>query len=170
MAIQQLGKLKEIRESTSDGGVSVVKARIKARYDKFSMPQVWDELRRKINDVQSQLPPGAGPSSVNDDFGDVYGIYLTISGEEYTYRELEDVADLLRRELVLVPDVAKVEPSGIQREVIFVELNRDRMSQLGIPPSTIVAELQYRFRDQVEWPLSNGRVEVISNGFSIAQE
>ena len=54
------------------------------------------------------------------------------------------IADLLRRELVLVPDVAKVEPSGIQREVIFVELNRDRMSQLGIPPSTIVAELQQK--------------------------
>lgn len=144
LAVQQLGQLKEVRESSSFRGMSVVKPRIKDGYDATTLPQVWDELRRKVNDVQTQLPPGAGPSVVNDDFGDVFGIYLTISGEEYTFRELEDVADMLRKELALVPDVAKVETSGIQREVIFVEINRDRMSQLGIPPTTIVNELQQR--------------------------
>ena len=58
-----------------------IKVRIKDKYDKNSLPQVWDELRRKVNDHQRQLPPGAGPSIVNDDFGDVYGVYLAIIGD-----------------------------------------------------------------------------------------
>jgi len=163
LALQQLGQLKEIRESTSYRGLSVVKARVKDRFDKFSLPQVWDELRRKVGDVQPQLPPGAGPSIVNDDFGDVFGIYIAISGEEYTYRELEDVADLLRRELVLVPDVSKVESFGIQSEAVYVELNRDRMSQLGIPPSTVVAELR-----QKNMVVDAGHVDVDPDFITIA--
>ena len=155
LAMQQLGQLKEIRQSTSERGMSTVKPRIKDQYDKDAIPQVWDELRRKVNDIQSQLPPGAGPSIVNDDFGDVFGIYFALTGEEYTYRELEDVADMLRTELALVQDVAKVQPFGIQREAVYVELNRDRMSQLGIPIETIVAELR-----QKNLVVDAGRVEV----------
>ncbi|UCD23978.1 MAG: efflux RND transporter permease subunit, partial [Gemmatimonadota bacterium] len=155
LALQQLGQLKEIRQSISERGMSTVKPRIKDRYDKVAIPQVWDELRRKINDVQSQLPPGAGPSIVNDDFGDVYGVFFALTGDDYTYRELEDVADMLRKELVLVQDVAKVEPFGIQREAVYVELNRDRMSQLGIPVDVIVAELR-----QKNTVVDAGRVEV----------
>jgi multidrug efflux pump subunit AcrB len=78
-----------------------------------------------------------------------------MTGEEYSYRELEDVSDMLRTELVLVQDVAKVAPFGVQREAVYVELNRDRMSQLGIPPSTIVAELQ-----QKNMVVDAGRVQV----------
>jgi multidrug efflux pump subunit AcrB len=155
LALQQLGQLKEVRQSTSERGLSTVKPRIKDRYDKDAIPQVWDELRRKINDVQAQLPPGAGPSIVNDDFGDVFGVFFAITGDDYTYRELEDVADMLRKELVLVQDVAKVQAFGIQREVVYVELNRDRMSQLGIPVSVIVDELR-----QKNLVVDAGRVEV----------
>ncbi|MCA9808886.1 MAG: efflux RND transporter permease subunit, partial [Candidatus Dadabacteria bacterium] len=78
-AVQEMGQLKRV-ESTSSRGLSTVKAVIKDEYDKKSLPQVWDELRRKVNDYQSQLPPGAGPSLVNDDYGDVYGVYLAITG------------------------------------------------------------------------------------------
>ena len=155
LALQQLGQLKEIRQSISERGMSTVKPRIKDKYDKSSLPQVWDELRRKVGDIQSQLPPGAGPTIVNDDFGDVFGVFFAITGEEYSYRELEDVSDVLRRELVLVQDVAKVQPFGVQREAVYVEPNRDRMSQLGIPPSAIIAEL--RRKNMV---VDAGRVQV----------
>ncbi len=144
LAVQQLGQLKEVRESSSQRGVSIVKARVHDKYTGFTIPQVWDELRRKINDVQPQLPPGAGPSIVNDDFGDVYGVLLAVYGDEYTYRELEDFVDLLRRELVLVGGVSKVELVGVQSEAIYVQLNRDRMAQLGIPTSAVVAELEQK--------------------------
>lgn len=56
------------------------------------MQQLWDKLRRKVNDVQDKLPAGAGPSVVNDDFGDVLGVFYGLSSETHTYRELEDYA------------------------------------------------------------------------------
>ncbi len=140
-AVQQLGQLKEV-ESKSDRGLSTVTVRIKDQYDKFALPQVWDELRRKVNDVQSQLPPGAGPSVVNDDFGDVWGVFVAVYGSEYTAAELREVAKFLRRELLLVKDVAKIEFWGERREAVYVEPNRDRMSQLGVAVEQIVASLR----------------------------
>ena len=142
-AVQQLGQLKEV-ESKSDRGLSTVTVRIKDQYDKSSLPQVWDELRRKVNDVQGQLPPGAGPSIVNDDFGDVYGIFVAIYGPEYSYAELREFAKLLRRELLLVQDVAKIDFWGDRTEALYVEPDRDRMSQLGILPQQIVQSLTDR--------------------------
>jgi len=141
IAVQQLSQLDEV-SSVSYRGLSIVTASMKERFDKTSLPQVWDELRRKVGDAQGRLPPGAGPSVVNDDFGDVYGIFFAIYGNEYGFDELWEVAKLLRRELLLVPDVAKVDIFGNRPEVIYVQLNRDRMSQLGIPASTIASELQ----------------------------
>ena len=70
-AVQEMGQLEKV-ESRSSRGLSTVKAKIKDQYDKDGLPQVWDELRRKVNDAQRKLPPGAGTSIVNDDFGDVY--------------------------------------------------------------------------------------------------
>jgi len=140
-AVQKLKQLYEV-ESRSTRGLSIVTARIKDSYDKETLPQVWDELRRKVNDAQRELPPGAGPSLVNDDFGDVYGIFFALYGEGYTYAELYDVAKLLRKELLLVQDVAKIDFFGVQPEVVYVELDRDRMSQLGVPISAVAASLQ----------------------------
>ena len=139
-AVQQLGQLREV-ESRSERGLSTVTVRIKDQYDRSALPQVWDELRRKVNDVQGQLPPGAGPSVVNDDYGDVWGVYLAVYGDEYSYAELRDIAKMLRRELLLVQDVAKVALWGDQQEVVYVEPNRDRMSQLGIQPQLVIQTL-----------------------------
>jgi multidrug efflux pump subunit AcrB len=141
IAVQQLGQLDEI-ESRSTRGMSNLTVSIKKQYDRDSLPQVWDELRRKVGDAQSGLPPGAGPSLVVDDFGDVYGIFVAIYGEEYNYAELKDVVDLLRRELLLVQDVAKVDTYGEFVEAIYVELERDRMAELGIPTQAIIRELK----------------------------
>ena len=153
-AIQQLGQLEWI-ESTNRNGVSRVRARMLDRYDKSALPQVWDELRRKVGDVQRQLPPGAGPSVVNDDFGDVWGVFIAIYGDEYSYAELKEVAKLLQRELLLVQDVAKIDFWGVQPEVVYVEPDRDRMSQLGIQPARIVELLRAR-----NVAADAGRVEV----------
>jgi multidrug efflux pump subunit AcrB len=143
IAIQQLGQLSEV-ESKSERGVSTVTVTIKDQYDKTTLPQVWDELRRKINDVQGRLPPGAGASIVLDDYSDVFGIFIAISGSEYSHTELQDFADILRRELLLVEDVAKVDFWGQRQEAIYVEPERDRFSQLGIVPDQILQSLQDR--------------------------
>jgi multidrug efflux pump subunit AcrB len=141
-ACQQLGQLDRV-ESESVRGRSVVSAIIKDRYDKTRIPQVWDELRRKIDDVQARLPPSVrGKSMVIDDFGDVYGIFLAISGDGFTQSELRRYADFLRRELLLVPSVKKVELFGEQQEVVFLDISRQRLAGLGIDEEQIYAQLE----------------------------
>lgn len=141
-ACQQLGQLQRV-ESESTRGQSVVTAVIQDRYDQHTIPQVWDELRRKISDAQSQLPPSVrGRSMVIDDFGDVYGVFLSISGEGYTQPELRRYAEFLRRELLTVTDVKKVELFAPQQEVVYIEISRQRLAQLGIEEQQIYSLLQ----------------------------
>ncbi len=141
-ACQQLGQLKSV-ESESVRGRSVVSAIIQDKYHRDAIPQVWDELRRKIADVQPRLPPAVrGQSMVIDDFGDVYGIFLAITGEGYSQSELRRYADFLRREMLLVPSVKKVELFGEQQEVVFLEISRQRLAQLGINEQQIYGKLQ----------------------------
>jgi multidrug efflux pump subunit AcrB len=143
-AVQQLGQLDRV-ESQSSRGSSVVTARIKDRFHKDAIPQVWDELRRKINDVQSQLPPSVrGSSMVIDNFGDVFGVFLAISGEGYSFPELRRYAEFLRREMLLVPGVKSVELFAAQQETVFLEISRQRLAQLGINEDQIYAQLQSR--------------------------
>jgi len=143
-ACQQLGQLRRV-ESESTRGMSIVTAVIQDRYHRDSIPQVWDELRRKVGDVQPQLPPAVrGTSLVVDNFGDVYGIFLAVTGDGYTQPELRRYAEFLRRELLLAPNVKSVELFGQQQEVVFLEISRQRLSQLGINEEHIYSLLRAR--------------------------
>jgi multidrug efflux pump subunit AcrB len=143
-AVQQLGQLDRV-ESESSRGMSIVTARVKDRYHKDAIPQVWDELRRKIHDVQPQLPPSVrGTSMVRDDFGDVFGVFLAITGEGFSSAELRRYAESLRRELLLVQDVKSVELFAPRQEVVYLELSRQRLAQLGINEEQLYAKLQER--------------------------
>lgn len=142
-AVQQMGQLDRV-VSQSERGFSTVTVTIKETYGKETIPQIWDELRRKVNDAQMNLPPGAGPPIVIDDYGDVYGIFLALYGPEYSYAELKATVDQLRQELLLVEGVSKITTFGERTEAIYVELNRDRMAQLGIPQYVVINELQQK--------------------------
>ncbi|GAB6175277.1 efflux RND transporter permease subunit VmeI [Desulfobaculum senezii] len=139
-AVQQLAQLKEIK-SISRPGLSIVTARVKDKFGKSEIPQVWDELRRRVLDAQPKLPPGASTPQVNDNFGDVFGILLTVSGEGYTYEELRRYVQFLRRELLLVDNVAKVELWGLQEEAIFIEFSRFKLARMGVSPDVFVQAL-----------------------------
>jgi multidrug efflux pump subunit AcrB len=143
-ACQQLGQLDYV-ESESTRGRSTVMVNIRDRYNKQRIPQVWDELRRKIADVQPRLPPAVrGQSMVVDDFGDVFGIFFAVTGEGYSLPELRRYVEFLRRELLQAPGVKSVELFGEQQEVVFLEISRHRLSQLGIHEEQIYANLQER--------------------------
>ena len=139
-AIQSLGQVKEIY-STSQEGLSVVYVDMKEKYTTSELPQIWDELRRKIGDVQNQLPSGAGPSLVNDDFGDVYGLLFALTGDGYSYAQLKDYAQDVKKDLLLCKDVAKIDLWGTQQEVIYVEFKRARLAELGLSPNQIYQTL-----------------------------
>ncbi|MEQ8263274.1 efflux RND transporter permease subunit [Pseudohaliea sp.] len=140
-ALQRLPQLKRIKMSVSRPGLSDITIEFKDRYGAAEMPDIFDELRRKVADVRRELPPGAGEPMVIDDFGDVYGVYLMLTGEGYSWRDLYDTADALKRELVLVPGVRKVSIDGVQQEVVYVDISRARVGELGISPEQIAAVL-----------------------------
>ncbi|MBP2700677.1 efflux RND transporter permease subunit, partial [Vibrio parahaemolyticus] len=135
-AIQQLTYVDEVN-SISSRGLSQITVTMKNNYGPDDLPQIWDELRRKVNDMSSSLPPGVAQPKVIDDFGDVYGILLAITGDGYSYKELSDYVDYLRREIELVDGVGKVGVTGNQQEQVFIEISMQRLSSLGISLDTI---------------------------------
>ena len=140
-AAQEMGQLKFV-ESWSERGSSKVKVWIKDAYRVNDLPQVWDELRRKVMDAKKYLPPGTAAPVVNDDFGDVFGVYIALHGEGFSYAELKKIAELLRRELLTVQDVKKIVFSGLQKETIFVEMSKIKMTSLGITEQEIFDALR----------------------------
>ncbi|WP_432471526.1 efflux RND transporter permease subunit [Amphritea sp. HPY] len=140
-ALQQLPYV-DFVTSISSTGLSQIIVEMKGTYRKDDLKQIWDELRRKVNDLTPGLPPGVMSPKVIDDFGDVYGVLLAVSGEGYSYEELKDYVDYLRRELVLIKGVGKVSVAGEQQEQVVVEIARNKLSALGIPPDRIYQLLQ----------------------------
>ena len=139
-AIQQLPSIKKIT-SISSAGLSQISLELHTQTKAEEIPQIWDELRRKINDLQPHLPPGVNPPQVRDDFSDVFGFFLLVTGEGYSAQELRDFADYLRRELVLLPGVGKVTLAGARQEQVQVEISRSKMSALGIAPQRLAQVL-----------------------------
>jgi len=137
-AVQQLQEIKEVT-SVSRMGNSLVKVEIELEFapSKADLEQVWDKLRRKVNDAQHKLPPGAGPSIVNDDFGDVFALFFAVTGEGYSLQEIKDYLDVLERELLQVPGVARVATLGEPDEAIFIEIASAKAAQLGISQDEI---------------------------------
>ncbi|MEE4272424.1 MAG: efflux RND transporter permease subunit [Thermoanaerobaculales bacterium] len=139
-AIQTMGQVEHVT-SISRAGLSLIIVDLWSHTDQDEIPQAWDELRRKVGDTQFMLPPGAGTSVVNDDWGDVYGALFAITGPGYTLAEIEDYAKLLRRELLMVDGVGAVELWGVQTEVVNVEVSRAKLAQLGLSPQLALATL-----------------------------
>ena len=137
-AFQQMGQLKRVT-STSYPGMSIIGVEMKDDYVSSDMPQIWDELRRKVNDTAPSLPSGCRTPIVQDDYSDVYGVLYAIYGDGFTYAELKEHAKLLRRELLLCDDVAKIELLGDQQEIVSFEMSRAKMANLGITPEMIGA-------------------------------
>ncbi|SDJ11485.1 efflux RND transporter permease subunit [Billgrantia gudaonensis] len=140
-SIQEMRAIKRISSISSDG-LSQITVELESTVQEEELQQLWDALRRQVNDVQGQLPPGAQRSRINDDFGDVFGWMINLTGEGYSMADLKDHADFLKRELALVDGVEKVSLTGAREERIFVELDRERMRSLNIPPERLQQLLQ----------------------------
>lgn len=135
-AIHQMPQVKHIY-SMSREGLSYIKVDIKDRYWAKDLPQVWDELRRKIIDATSSLPPGVDTPRVVDDFGFVFGFLFAITGEGFSYGELEDIAENIQKRLYLVPNIARIDLWGTQQRVIHLDISNQKLSELRLSPQTI---------------------------------
>ncbi len=135
-ALQRLPYLDNVT-SISGNGLSQITVNIHPRYLADQLPQIWDELRRRVGDAARQFPPGVQAPLVNDDFGDVYGYFFVIHGKDFTNSELRNYADQLRRDLVLVPGVAKVAVAGVEQEEIRIALSTSKMTAYGITPQRV---------------------------------
>jgi len=141
-AIQQLQEVDEIK-SVSSFGVSRITVEIKYEFSpsKEDLQAIWSKLRNKVDDAAPELPPGAQTPLVNDDFGDVFGLYYFVTGEGFTANELREYAKDLRTTLLAVEDVAKVSVTGVQSEAIYVEIARDRAAALGVSVDQVYNDL-----------------------------
>ncbi|NBD21022.1 AcrB/AcrD/AcrF family protein [Aquabacterium fontiphilum] len=105
------------------------------------IPNLWYQARKKISDMRHTLPQGVVGPFFNDEFGDVYGSIYALSADGFSTEELRRFADSTRSELLRVPGVAKVEMFGVQPEKLYIELPAQKLAQLGITASSIVAQL-----------------------------
>ena len=135
-AAQSMENIDEIF-SSSYAGLSIVEIDLEEKLRAKEMPQVWDILRKKLKDAEGDLPSGALTPNVVDDYGDVYGMFYAITGDGFTYEELNDYAQYLKRELLPVDQVGKITLFGNRTECIDVILKEAKKSELGINPGII---------------------------------
>lgn len=164
-SIQSLGELYYLK-SDNRTGLSKITVYVKKEIRAKDMQQLWDKLRRKVNDVQNKLPQGAGPSKVNDDFGDVLGVFYSLSSETRSYRELEDCAKDIKNELLNVKDVARIELFGVQTRTIDISIKSNLMTSCGVTISDIATafDRQNRIVDAGAMETDKNRIRVQSTG------
>lgn len=140
--IQSMADVYQIK-SESYFGLSKITIELQPTIDPNYMPVKWDELRRKVANIQPKLPSGASAISVSDDFGDVFGIYYALTADDgYTYKEMRDWAQKIKTELTPISGVQKVSLYAEQVEVINVMITVPKLANLGIDPNSIQQVLQ----------------------------
>lgn len=164
-SIQALGELYYLK-TENRAGLSKITVYVKKETRADEMQQLLDKLRRKVSDVQSKLPEGAGPSVVNDDFGDVLGVFYGLTGSGHSYRELEDEAKLIKNEILKVKDVAKVEIYGTQTPTIDISVSPSVMARSGITMTDIARafEAQNKVVDAGGIDVGSNRLRIESTG------
>ena len=135
-------KLQEVAEidymtSYSKPGVAQITISLREETPARKVPDVWYQIRKKLSDMQHELPQGVQGPMFNDEFGDTFGNLYAFTSDGFSYAELRRYVDQARDEFLRVPDVSKVQYVGVQDEKIFVETSSARLSSLGIDPRLI---------------------------------
>jgi multidrug efflux pump subunit AcrB len=128
-------------ESRSMNDLSMITVNLSPLVPNKGVDEMWTMLRRKVTDIQSALPEGASVSIVKDDFGDVMGMFYALTFDGFSDRELGDYAELLKRNILEIDGVSKVDIYGQRKECINIELYEDKITYLGITPTEVLATL-----------------------------
>ena len=140
--IQSMRRVYKIK-SDSYFGMSKIQIELSPATPPEEMPQMWDELRRKVLNIQPSLPQGASTISVSDDFGDVFGIYYGLTaGEGFSYHDLREWGQKLKTQLVSVDGVQKVALYGEQTEVVNVFISMSKLANSGIDLNSLIQTIK----------------------------
>ena len=140
--IQSMSGVYKIK-SESMYGLSKITFELQPSLSASSIPQKWDELRRKVLNIQPQLPSGASTPTVSDDFGDVFGIYYGLTADDgFTYEEMRNWAERIKTQVVTADGVMKVALFGVQTEVVNIFVSTNKLVGMGIDPKQLANLLQ----------------------------
>jgi multidrug efflux pump len=139
--IQELPNLDYLR-SYSKPGESVIFVTPREDTPAKDIPELWYQVRKKVDDIRMTLPPGSIGPFFNDEFGDTYSLLYAFSGEGFSYADLKLAADSVRQQLLRVKDVEKVDLIGVQDEKIFVEFSDKKLAELGLDTAAVAEALQ----------------------------
>lgn len=129
-------------KSYSRPGLSMIYVTLKETVKDQDVHPTWFEVRNMVNDIKSTFPQGVNEPTFNDRFDDVFGCVYALTSDGYTYEEMRDRAEKIRRILLGVETVKKIELIGVQSEKIFIEMESSKMANLGIDPSMIISTIK----------------------------
>lgn len=140
--IQSMSGVYKIK-SESMYGISKITFELLPSLPASSIPQKWDELRRKVLNIQPQLPSGSSVPTVSDDFGDVFGIYYGLTADDgFSYEEMRNWAERIKTQVVTADGVMKVALFGTQTEVVNISISVNKLAGMGIDPKQLAGLLQ----------------------------
>ncbi len=158
--VQSLAGVYKIR-SESSFGMSKITVELDPATPPEQIPQKWDELRRKVLNISPSLPDGAGPVNVNDDFGDVFGIYYALVADEgFSWDDLRNYAQYIKTRLVAIDGVQKVMLYGEQSEVVNIFVATSTLANLGIDPGVLAAAVSSQDRPVNTGILQTGEINL----------
>ncbi|GGO66185.1 efflux RND transporter permease subunit [Bowmanella pacifica] len=138
--IQEMGALWKLR-SLSRPGSSMIFVDLKEKYSSEELPQQWDLLRRKVQDVKLELPPQAQISVVQDEFSEVYGMLFSVYGDDIPMHDLKDYARELQRRIKAVDGVKKVQLHGVREQVVNIDISDERLAESHISLAQLIEQL-----------------------------
>ena len=128
-------------ESSSYADMTIITVELHPTVKDDELEQQWDLLRRKVENIKPSLPKGSQVMTVADDFGDVYGMFYALTGDGLSDRQLSDYAELIKREVLAIDGVTRVDIYGKRPECININLKEEKMANLGVLPTEVIQTL-----------------------------
>ena len=139
-SIRQMPTIDHI-ESSSYADMTIITVELQPTVQDDELEQQWDLLRRKVENIKPSLPKGSQVMTVADDFGDVYGMFYALTGDGLSDRQLSDYAELIKREVLAIDGVTRVDIYGKRPECININLKEEKMANLGVLPTEVIQTL-----------------------------
>ena len=139
--LQETPSLDYLKSYTTPGQATIFVS-LKDSTPPAQVADIWYQVRKKVGDIRNTLPQGIIGPGFNDEFGDTYGIVYGFTADGFTHRELRDYVDDIRKQLLQLPDISKIDVLGAQDERVYIEFSTDRLAGLGIDRAALIATLQ----------------------------